>query len=130
MSVRHHADIEDSDGCGKSDSGIVVRRNRGKRRDGRPSPPCDRQEYRARHADGWATSVDHISLCIPRRADAQSRLNSPRQLSHELVDALNRVDFGRLGQMGVSRGGLQGAVTQPLLNVTDIDSRFQQMGCP
>lgn len=130
MSARRHADIADNGGCGKSGIGNVVGRNRGKHKDARPSLPYGKQEYRARHVAGWAIAVEGNPLCIPRRTAAQSRLNLPRQVSHQLIDALNSVDFGRLGQMGIAGSRLYGTVSQPLLNMTNVDPRFQQMGCP
>ena len=130
MFARRHADIADNGGCDKSDIGNVAHRNRGKHKDARPSLPYGKQEYRARHVAGWAISVDGTPLCIPRRTAAQSRLNLPRQFSHQLIDALNSVDFGRLGQVSIASGRLYGTVSQPLLNVTDVDTRFQQVGRP
>ncbi len=130
MFAQRHADIGDNGGCGKNGIGNVVRRNRGKHKDDRPSLLCGKQEYRARHAVGWAISFAHIAPDILRHTDAQSRLNLPRQFSHQLIDARNGIDFGRLGQMGITGRRLYGTVSQPLLNVAEVDPRFQQVGRP
>ena len=67
----------------------------------------------------------------PVRAAAgspQPKASSLLAATEELLDRLACIDFGRVGQMQIDHRGLQAAVTQVLLDDSQADTRFQQMG--